>query len=144
MRIARLPDSPLKSNHLTRSNGSFSSMVAGSVDMDSLRRHPSASEAANRCIDAFNYAFQNTSHSPQAFSLLEDELARFSLWTANMNVFAGARASLDYRLREAPDVHGVATGLLEALEYELRECTYSVNIPSKKLKCCGWRTSAES
>lgn len=45
-----------------------------------------------------------------------DQFARFSLWTANIGVFASGLASLDHSLREAQEVHEVITGLLEVLD----------------------------
>uniref|UniRef100_A0A093VD80 Serine/threonine-protein phosphatase n=2 Tax=Talaromyces marneffei PM1 TaxID=1077442 RepID=A0A093VD80_TALMA len=56
-------------------------------------------------------------------SRVEDQFARFSLWTANIGVFASGRASLDHRLREAQEVHEVITGLLEVLDDRIQECT---------------------
>ncbi|KAM7215374.1 hypothetical protein V8F06_009235 [Rhypophila decipiens] len=38
-------------------------------------------------------------------------------------VFAKGRASMDYRLREAPDVQDVVIGLLEALGHRVQRCT---------------------
>jgi len=84
----------------------------------------SLSEAAARCITAFNRCLQQFTTDTRETSLLEDELARFSLWTFHINVFVEGRASLDHRLREAPDVLGVTLGLLEALEHQVQDCKY--------------------
>ena len=54
--------------------------------------------------------------------MVEDQFARFSTWTAGIGVFAPGRASMDYRLRRAPDVQSVVTGLLESLNYRIRTC----------------------
>ncbi|KAK4208245.1 hypothetical protein QBC37DRAFT_405481 [Rhypophila decipiens] len=56
-------------------------------------------------------------------SLVENQAARFSLWVANSMVFSKGRASMDYRLREAPDVQDVVIGLLEALGHRVQRCT---------------------
>lgn len=57
---------------------------------------------------------------PRELALVEDQLARFLVWTANIKVFAPGRESLDHRLREAPDVQDIIVGLLEGLEYRIQ------------------------
>ncbi|KAG5746711.1 hypothetical protein H9Q72_010680 [Fusarium xylarioides] len=54
---------------------------------------------------------------------VEDQLARFQLWTANICVFSTGRDSLDYRLREAPDVRTPVIGLLQALDFRVKTCS---------------------
>ncbi|RAK81851.1 uncharacterized protein BO72DRAFT_420696 [Aspergillus fijiensis CBS 313.89] len=72
---------------------------------------------ADRCLNLFQQCLQQSaSISSLEMTLVEDQLARFSLWAANIGVFAGGRASLDHRLREAQEVHEVIIGLLETLE----------------------------
>jgi hypothetical protein len=61
---------------------------------------------------------------PRATSLLEDELARFFLWTSYLKVFVEGRASLNHRLREALDVLQLVLGLLEALKHKVEDCQY--------------------
>ncbi|KAJ5986357.1 hypothetical protein N7451_010722 [Penicillium sp. IBT 35674x] len=78
---------------------------------------PTIADAAGRCLNRFQQCLhQSALISPQETALAEDQLARFSLWTAGIGVFVGGRASLDHRLREAQEVHDVITGLLETLE----------------------------
>jgi hypothetical protein len=67
-----------------------------------------------RCLDL------SVSLHPSKFALVEDQLARFSLWASRIGVFARGRASMDHRLREAPDVHDAATGLLDILSDSIR------------------------
>ncbi|PYI33801.1 hypothetical protein BP00DRAFT_444180 [Aspergillus indologenus CBS 114.80] len=72
---------------------------------------------ADRCLSLFQQCLkQSASISSLEMTLVEDQLGRFSLWAANIGVFAGGRASLDHRLREAQEVHEVIIGLLETLE----------------------------
>ncbi|TQN69463.1 Fatty acid oxidation complex subunit alpha [Colletotrichum shisoi] len=56
-------------------------------------------------------------------SMAEDQVARFSTWATAMGVFAPERASMDHRLRYAPDVRDVVDGLLESLSYRVRACS---------------------
>lgn len=55
-------------------------------------------------------------------SLLDDELARFTIWTNMMGVFAGARASMDHRLRETPEVRDAVVDVLEGLLEHIETC----------------------
>ena len=43
---------------------------------------------------------------------LEEELARFKLWSGNIALLQGGHAALDYRLREAPMVEETFRSLL--------------------------------
>ncbi|RAH50483.1 uncharacterized protein BO95DRAFT_458968 [Aspergillus brunneoviolaceus CBS 621.78] len=47
--------------------------------------------------------------------LAEAQLARFNLWATNIGVFARYKASLEYRLRDSPDVQRIIINLLEIL-----------------------------
>ncbi|KAJ5980058.1 hypothetical protein N7481_007356 [Penicillium waksmanii] len=78
---------------------------------------PSIADVAGQCLTRFQQCLQQSALiSSQETALVEDQLARFSLWAAGIGVFVGGRASLDHRLREAQEVHDVITGLLETLE----------------------------
>lgn len=84
---------------------------------------PSIADAAGQCLTRFQKCLQQSALiSSQETALVEDQLARFSLWTASIGVFVGGRASLDHRLREAQEVHDVITGLLETLEDQVEAC----------------------
>ena len=54
----------------------------------------------------------------------ENRLAEFNLWTASSGVFAGDRASLDYRLAPHPEVKSVMVSLLAVLTESLTQCQY--------------------
>lgn len=54
--------------------------------------------------------------------MVEDQLARFSTWATASGVFSPERLSMDHRLRNAPDVRNVVSGLLESLNYQTRIC----------------------
>lgn len=50
---------------------------------------------------------------------IENSLFRFNLWTSNNFVFAAQRASMDWRLRNAPTLHSVMLELLDDLKSSL-------------------------
>lgn len=81
--------------------------------------------AARQCLISFGQCLQQSvSVHPRGVSLVEDQFARFSLWTSSTGVFAPNRASMDHRLREAPDIQEVVAGLLEALDDHIQNCRY--------------------
>lgn len=90
-----------------------------------MNTEPTIAETAGLCFNAFQQCLENSAFiSPREMSRVEDQFARFSLWTANIGVFASGRVSLDHRLREAQEVHEVITGLLEVLDDRIKECKY--------------------
>lgn len=54
--------------------------------------------------------------------ILEIQLGEFSLWTAFNGAFASGRESLDYGLRESPDLQDAIIGVMEALDYSVLHC----------------------
>jgi hypothetical protein len=54
----------------------------------------------------------------------EDQLARFKIWIANLGVFENGHASIDYRLRDHPDVLNLITQQLDVLKINLEKRTY--------------------
>ncbi|KAI9769386.1 MAG: hypothetical protein M1840_004088 [Geoglossum simile] len=52
---------------------------------------------------------------------LENQSTRLRLWAANIGALQRGKSSLDYRLREASDVSGLTTGILESLNKRLEE-----------------------
>lgn len=79
---------------------------------------------AETCIASFQQCLHKAAsvHSRE-LSLVEDQLARFSVWTGNIRVFGSSRQSLDHRLREAPEVRDTLVALLEAINYRIKTCT---------------------
>ncbi|KAL1638136.1 hypothetical protein SLS58_008973 [Diplodia intermedia] len=51
---------------------------------------------------------------------VDDQLARFNIWTCNIGVFASGHASLDYRLRDSPEAKTLMIQLLEGLHRFLK------------------------
>ncbi|KAF6827137.1 serine/threonine protein phosphatase [Colletotrichum musicola] len=85
--------------------------------------------AANECLASFQKCLLWASclHARE-LSLVEDQVARFSTWASAIGVFAPGRASMDHRLRNAPDVQTVVVGLLESLGYRISKCNVNVNM----------------
>ncbi|KAJ3498368.1 hypothetical protein NLG97_g1175 [Lecanicillium saksenae] len=69
---------------------------------------------ALRCSQAFQACMDSpqTTHDP---TILEDQMARFALWTSNMDVFKSPNVSLDYRLRYSPMVVEILHQLLDVI-----------------------------
>ncbi|KAI7764031.1 hypothetical protein LZL87_006413 [Fusarium oxysporum] len=88
---------------------------------------PKISACANDCLDSFQKClFSAASIHPRELSMVEDQFARFSSWANGIGVFAPGSASMDHRLRYAPDVTGVVIGLLESLNYRLLKVLVSI------------------
>ncbi|KAI7773545.1 hypothetical protein LA080_010409 [Diaporthe eres] len=79
---------------------------------------------AEACPRSFRKCLEHAAAvHPRELSLIEDQLARLSLWIGNIRVFGPGRQSLDHRLREAPEVQDTTAGLLEALTYHVDKCS---------------------
>lgn len=61
----------------------------------------------------------------------EDESTRFKMWAGNLGAHQSGRASLDYRLREAPHLHDQVIYLLEDLSQSLQDALQMVNSESE-------------
>ncbi|OAA55161.1 hypothetical protein ISF_08082 [Cordyceps fumosorosea ARSEF 2679] len=65
-----------------------------------------------------NQAFQACMAAPQITydpTIMEDQMARFTLWAANMDVFGPPNVSFDYRLRYSPVVVEILHQLLDVI-----------------------------
>lgn len=91
-------------------------------------------DCARSCLESFQKCLNSTGKADKVTASLtrlspslvrvEDQLARFSIWAANLNVFSASKASLDNRLREAPDVKDAIVSLLETLDYRIKSCRW--------------------
>lgn len=63
---------------------------------------------------------------PQRKSLIENEFARFSIWSSNIGIFASGRASMDDRLRGEPSIKRLVLGLLEVLQGRIKQCMFCI------------------
>lgn len=79
-------------------------------------QQPTVSGVVSSCLQEFKLCLDTAAAlGPEELSLIEDQLARFSVWTANMAVFVPGRASMDHCLRQAPEVLDIVIGVLDAL-----------------------------
>ncbi|KAF8866264.1 hypothetical protein BDZ45DRAFT_336280 [Acephala macrosclerotiorum] len=91
--------------------------------MATEQQQPTITRGSELCLGSFQQCLQQSaSTSPRELSLVEDQIARFSIWTASIGVFAPGRASMDHRLREVPEVQDVVRGLLDALDDSIQNC----------------------
>ncbi|KND87725.1 hypothetical protein TOPH_07645, partial [Tolypocladium ophioglossoides CBS 100239] len=91
------------------------------------QKQATAASKAETCTTSFQQCLHKTaSVHARELSLVEDQLARFSLWSGNIRVFGSSRQSLDHRLREAPDIRDTFIALLEAIIYRIETCTSSL------------------
>ncbi|KAI1388242.1 uncharacterized protein F4822DRAFT_239662 [Hypoxylon trugodes] len=80
------------------------------------------SALARQCFISFERCLRGTSAiDPQRYSTVEDQMARFSIWTSNMAVFANGKACINHRVREAPEILRLILGILEVLQGRLEE-----------------------
>lgn len=55
-------------------------------------------------------------------TIMDDQLARFSLWASNMDVYGPPNVSLDYRLRFSPVAADIIHQLLDIIIDTLLSC----------------------
>ena len=56
----------------------------------------------------------------------EDQLARLKIWSSSIGVFENGHASIEYRLRDHPDVLNLVTQQLDVLRINLKQRVYLV------------------
>ncbi|KAL6814869.1 hypothetical protein J3E69DRAFT_346210 [Trichoderma sp. SZMC 28015] len=87
-------------------------------------KKPTIAIHATQCLESFQQCvFRASPIHPRELSVVEDQVARLSTWAASIGVFSPGRASIDHRLRYAPEVQSVVTGLLESLDFRIRACS---------------------
>ncbi|KAF5702334.1 ankyrin repeat domain-containing protein [Fusarium globosum] len=81
---------------------------------------PTIAEHALKCTELFqkNMALPNIIPDP---TIIDDQLARFTLWTSNMDVFGPPNISLDFRLRYSPNIVDILHQLLDVIYNSLME-----------------------
>jgi hypothetical protein len=62
--------------------------------------------------------------SQECLALFKEYL--FLLWARSIGVFAQGRMSVDFRLKDYPDIQSTISDLLEALRISLQRCTFSL------------------
>lgn len=75
---------------------------------------PSIAEHAMQCSNLFRKYMAMPGILPDP-TVMDDQSARFTLWTSNMDVFGSPNVSLDYRLRFSPTVVEIIHQLLDVI-----------------------------
>ncbi|KAF4990524.1 hypothetical protein FGRMN_8424 [Fusarium graminum] len=75
---------------------------------------PTIAEHATQCQSLFNKYMGMPEIVPDP-TIMDDQLARFSLWTSNMDVYGPPNISLDYRLRFSPTAADIIHQLLDII-----------------------------
>ncbi|KAK5329168.1 hypothetical protein LTS03_011969, partial [Exophiala xenobiotica] len=75
---------------------------------------PTIAEHATQCQSLFHQHMAMPELVPDP-TIMDDQLARFSLWASNMDVYGPPNVSLDYRLRFSPIVADIIHQLLDVV-----------------------------
>jgi hypothetical protein len=74
------------------------------------------------CLKSYTPAEARQQHDTQAVKdSIEDEFARFRLWLSNIGVFADTQLSLDFRVREIPDLRDLFLKHLDTIDCRLNQ-----------------------
>jgi hypothetical protein len=77
-------------------------------------------ERTNKCIERFNECLAHLELSKHQW--LDTARAEFNLWSFGLNASHSGRSSLDYKVRQWPDLRDIITDLLDGLDESLEEC----------------------
>ncbi|KAI0900540.1 hypothetical protein F4806DRAFT_159830 [Annulohypoxylon nitens] len=81
------------------------------------------STLARQCQVSFEHCLRDTlGFDLQRYSAIEDEMARFSIWSSNMSIFASWKDCLDYRVQGVPETQELILSILEILREQIEEC----------------------
>lgn len=84
---------------------------------------PTIAEHATQCNSLFHRHMIAPEIVPDP-TVIDDQLARFTLWAANMDVYGPLNVSLDYRLRFSPTIVEIIHQLLDVICDTLTSCKY--------------------
>lgn len=82
---------------------------------------PTIAEHATQCQSLFHKCIVIPEIVPDP-TIMDDQLARFALWTSNMDVYGPPNVSLDYRLRFSPVAADIIHQLLDIVYDTLLSC----------------------
>ncbi|KAL5608601.1 hypothetical protein FOVSG1_003282 [Fusarium oxysporum f. sp. vasinfectum] len=82
---------------------------------------PTIAEHATQCQSLFQKYMAMPEIVPDP-TIIDDQLARFSLWVSNMDVYGPLNVSLDYRLRFSPTAADIIHQLLDIISDTLLSC----------------------
>ena len=98
-----------------------------------MARSAAIFDRAQTCIDLFHNVLSATrgdegiDSNAELAARLEDELGRFSIWAGNIGVFAvHENTTLDYRVRDAPQIKDLIVQQLDGLAKYLKHGMYLV------------------
>ena len=83
--------------------------------------YPTIAEHATQCNSLFHRYMVIPEIVPDP-TVMDDQLARFTLWASNMDVYGPLNVSLDYRLRFNPTVVEIIHQLLDVICDTLASC----------------------
>ena len=89
-------------------------------------------ERAQTCIGLFHNVLSTISGrerldpNAELAALIDDQLGRFNIWAGNIGVFANTYTSLDYRVRDIPQIKDLIVQQLDGLAKYLKHGTYLV------------------
>jgi hypothetical protein len=83
--------------------------------------NPTIAEHATQCHSLFHkyLVMPKILEDP---TTMDDQLARFTLWASNMDVWGALNVSLDYRLRFSPTAADIIHQLLDIISETLLSC----------------------
>lgn len=84
---------------------------------------PTIAEHATQCQSLF-HKYMVMPEIMADPTIMDDQLARFSLWASNMGVYGPPNVSLDYRLRFSPIAADIIHQLLDIIYDTLLSCQY--------------------
>lgn len=85
--------------------------------------YPTIAEHAAQC----NYLFRKYMVQPEFVpdpTIMDDQIARFTLWSSNMDVYGPIHVSLDYKLRSSPTAVDIIHQLLDVICDTSASCKY--------------------
>ena len=82
---------------------------------------PTIAEHALQCDSLFQSRMASPDITPDP-TVMDDQLARFTLWASNMDVYGPPNVSLDYRLRYSPTIVEIIHQLLDVIYNTLMSC----------------------
>lgn len=92
----------------------------GTISLKTAPEQDLICNKAQMCLDQF-LELLTVIHDVQ-HAMLSDQLGRFRIWSSSIGVFAAGHASLDHRLRDAPDVRRLILHLLETVLGRFQNC----------------------
>lgn len=91
------------------------------MSFPSLLARGSVLGTTRQCVALFRRGLSSQSLERQSSVDLENQLGRFKIWAGNVGVFAAGNASIDFRLRNDPDIKEVMIQMLTRLRKSIEQ-----------------------